>query len=82
MKKTFYCVNAEFYDNGKRLACVTISNNEVRSQHRKVPGMEAFKLCFALEDSAREFADFINNGKMGINAALWLFHQYDGVQVA
>jgi hypothetical protein len=73
----FYCVNVEFYENGKVLACTT--GNEKRGLHqcKGIPGMRAFKIWFDSETTAN---DFENDCKSGQYDSESVMHFYSGMK--
>jgi hypothetical protein len=76
MKTTFYCVNVEFYDGGKVLACVTSSGKMGKTQYRKTPGMRAFKLWQESEEQAKKLLESIEAGKVGEDDIMFLYSNY------
>jgi hypothetical protein len=66
MKKQFYCVNAEFYDSGKVLACITSSTKRGKSQYRQVPGMSVFKMWWVNESYANQLLKNIRDGSTSL----------------
>jgi hypothetical protein len=66
----FYCVNVEFYDCGKVLACVTSSEKMGLNQSRGVPGMRAFKIWFVCEAIADDFANGCKSGQYDLESLM------------
>ena len=71
----YYCLNAEFYDSGKVLACVTSRNSDKkpRDQIRQVHGMTAFRIWLTNKFIAESLLSSINNGATNINDVLQIF---------
>ncbi len=57
MKKTYYCVSTEFYDDGAVKAAITSSIREEKPQstYRELSKMDAYKDWFDTKAEAEEF---------------------------
>ena len=71
--KTYYCVNVEFYDSGKVLACITSSEKRGKSHSRHFPGMTSFKMWWNSESYAIQILENVRNGSVGFDDffAVW-----------
>lgn len=77
----FYCVSAEFYDYGKVLACVANKDckKKPNQQFRRVHGMTAFKIWFAVEFAANQLFARIKSGESDINDVLSFYSDLNGL---
>ena len=68
----FYCVNVQFFDYGKVLACITDGERKKKpnNQFRQVYGMSAFKIWLVDEAVARQLYAEIKSGEFGIEDVL------------
>ena len=75
MKTTFYCVNAEFYDTREVKACMIEkqAKKKPNNQHRRVEGMQAFKIWLLREDLATAMVENLLNGNCYIDDVICLF---------
>jgi hypothetical protein len=64
----YYCVNAELYDNGKVLVCITSNKKIGRNQSRSMFGMSAFKIWFVSEIMANDFANGCKSGQYDLSS--------------
>jgi hypothetical protein len=73
--ETFHCVNAEFYADGKVLACMTSkkTNRKPTNQFRQVPEMSAFKIWLVNADTASRLLESIKNGEFGMDDVLCFY---------
>ena len=70
MKTTFYCVEAQYYDYGKRLACITnekITDKKPKDQVKRIYGQTAFKIWMVSEINAIELVNLILDSAVGID---------------
>lgn len=81
---TFYCVNAEFYDNGTVKVCKTERriNKKPASQYRRVYGMAALIIWLASEIEAVELAESIRLGTAGLDDLLIFYSDIKGLEAA
>ena len=75
MKRMFYCVLSEFYDNGTVKACMVSREADKlpNNQFRHVPGMAALKLWFLNVSSAIQLLDLIKKGECSLDDVLQLY---------
>jgi len=76
MKTRFYCVNIEFYDSGKAMACMTSGYRRGRSYYRQVPGMSAFKMYWVNEAVAVELVQSIMDGSIELDDVLSVWSDF------
>jgi hypothetical protein len=72
----FYCLQVEFYADGKVKACVTTSDKRGHSQHRQVPDMTAFKLWWTQENYAKQLLESVKSGEVGEDDILTIYSEF------
>jgi hypothetical protein len=76
----YYCVNAEFYDNGEVLACITSSKRMGRHQSRGVPGMHAFKIWFISKTVASAFESDCKAHRIDLEDAMQFYSEMKNIE--
>ena len=78
MKRTWYGVNVEFYDNREVKACITErqAKEKPNDQHRRVYGMTSFKIWMMSKINAIELLNLVNSGEAYIDDLISLFNEH------
>jgi len=79
MKTTFYCVEAQFYEYGKKLAAITserITAKKPKDQIQRVYGLTAFKIWIHSEVNALELVKLTLEGEAYIDDYIALMEEH------
>ena len=79
MKKTFYCVQAQFYEYGKILAAITherTTAKKPKDQMQRVYGLTAFKIWIFSELNALELVKMTLEGDVYIDDYIALMQEH------
>jgi hypothetical protein len=78
---TWYCVNVEFYENGKTKTCLTSkkSREHPKNLYRHVPGMSAFKIWLSSQTVATNLFEQIKSGEVDFDDVLYFYSEYKEV---
>jgi len=83
MKKTFYCVQAQFYEYGKTLAAITserITAKKPKDQMQTAHGLTAFKIWIFSELNALELVKMTLEGDVYIDDYIALMQEHAEIE--
>ena len=82
MKKTYFCLWAEFYDTGKVKACITSrkADNLPNNQYRQTPGMSALKIWFGSIANAMQLLDSIKKDEYSLDDILQFYSSQQDIK--
>jgi hypothetical protein len=77
MKTTFYCVKAEFYNNGGVKACAAEkqANKKPDNQFRQVYGMAAFFIWTPNKEFAEKLLEMVNGGEVYVDDLIAFYEE-------
>ena len=76
--KTFYCVQAEFYDSCQVKACIVEKQSVKKPNNllRRIYGMTAFKIWLVDKNHAIELNQMIQEGDVHIDDLISFYNDY------